>query len=166
MESDERAFREALKDWIEAVNAGNLARLLTLMTDDVVFLNPGREPFGRDGFPGGFSAPLAILDSLQKRFGRGRGSRRSCLHAVPRLVISESAFGRRGNGVGRSSDHHIPQTDGRLLASGPRRAHTFSGGELNGLLPQSGHPGKSLMGREGCNLVAIGKIPVCPVREP
>jgi ketosteroid isomerase-like protein len=34
--------------WIDAVNAGNLARLFTLMTDDVVFLNPGRAPFGRD----------------------------------------------------------------------------------------------------------------------
>jgi ketosteroid isomerase-like protein len=39
MESDERAVREALKDWSEAVNAGNLPRLLTLITDDVVFLN-------------------------------------------------------------------------------------------------------------------------------
>jgi hypothetical protein len=29
---------------------------LALMADDVVFLNPGRAPFGRDGFPPGFSA--------------------------------------------------------------------------------------------------------------
>ena len=42
--------------WIAAVNAGDLARLLTLMADDVVFVNPGRAPFGRDGFPAGFSA--------------------------------------------------------------------------------------------------------------
>jgi ketosteroid isomerase-like protein len=40
----------------DAVNAGDLVRLLTLMADDVVFLNPGQAPFGRDGFPVGFSA--------------------------------------------------------------------------------------------------------------
>lgn len=54
MEPDEQAIREVHTTWIEAVNAGNLARLLSLMADDVVFLNPGRAPFGRDGFPDGF----------------------------------------------------------------------------------------------------------------
>ncbi|MBC7733859.1 MAG: nuclear transport factor 2 family protein [Bacteriovorax sp.] len=33
-----------------------MARLLSLMTDDVVFLNPGQAPFGRDEFPIGFTA--------------------------------------------------------------------------------------------------------------
>lgn len=56
MGPDEQAIREVHETWIEAVNAGNLARLLSLMADDVVFLNPGRAPFGRDGFPAGFSA--------------------------------------------------------------------------------------------------------------
>src|SRR5262249_33393770 len=36
-------------------NAGDLARLLTLMTDDVVFLSPGRAPVGREGFTAVFS---------------------------------------------------------------------------------------------------------------
>src|SRR5438046_5804894 len=56
MGSDERAIREVHTTWIDAVNAGDLVRLLTLMADDVVFLNPGQAPFGRDGFPVGFSA--------------------------------------------------------------------------------------------------------------
>lgn len=56
MGSDERAIREVHATWIEAVNAGDLARLLALMADDVVFLNPGREPVGRDEFPPGFLA--------------------------------------------------------------------------------------------------------------
>jgi uncharacterized protein (TIGR02246 family) len=56
MGPDERTVREVHSTWIEAVNAGNLARLLTLMADDVVFLNPGREPFGRDGFSVAFPA--------------------------------------------------------------------------------------------------------------
>ena len=42
--------------WIDAVNAGDLARLLSLMADDVVFLNPGYEGLGRDGFSTKFSA--------------------------------------------------------------------------------------------------------------
>lgn len=56
MGSDERAVREVHTAWIDAVNAADLARLLSLMTDDAVFLNPGRAPPGRDGFPAGFSA--------------------------------------------------------------------------------------------------------------
>jgi uncharacterized protein (TIGR02246 family) len=56
MGSDERAIREVHTTWIDAVNAGDLVRLLSLMADDVVFLNPGQAPFGRDGFSAAFSA--------------------------------------------------------------------------------------------------------------
>src|SRR6478609_10527469 len=56
MGSDERAIREVHSTWIDAVNAGDLARLLSLMSDDVVFLNPGYEGLGRDGFSTRFSA--------------------------------------------------------------------------------------------------------------
>src|SRR5215212_9784400 len=54
MQPDEQAVRELHSIWIDAVNAGDLDRLLSLMADDVVFLNPGQAPFGRDGFPAGF----------------------------------------------------------------------------------------------------------------
>ena len=56
MRPDELAIRELHSIWIDAVNAGDLARLLTLMADDVVFLNPGEEGLGRDGFSAKFSA--------------------------------------------------------------------------------------------------------------
>ena len=56
MDADERQIREVHSTWIDAVNAGDLARLLTLVADDVVFLNPGQAPFGRDGFSAHFSA--------------------------------------------------------------------------------------------------------------
>src|SRR5919205_2078747 len=56
MGPDEREIREVHSTWIDAVNAGDLVRLLTLMADDVVFLNPGQSPFGRDGFSANFSA--------------------------------------------------------------------------------------------------------------
>ena len=56
MGPDERAIREVHSTWIDAVNAGDLVCLLSLMADDVVFLNPGQVPFGRDGFSPSFSA--------------------------------------------------------------------------------------------------------------
>ena len=56
MRSDEQAIREVHSTWIDAVNAGDLARLLSLMADDVVFLNPGDDGLGRDGFSTRFSA--------------------------------------------------------------------------------------------------------------
>ena len=52
----ERAIHEVHTTWIAAVNARDLARLLTLMTDDAVFLNPGQAPFGPAKFSTNFSA--------------------------------------------------------------------------------------------------------------
>jgi uncharacterized protein (TIGR02246 family) len=55
MRSDKQEIQEVHSIWIDAVNGGDLVRLLTLMTEDVVFLNPGQAPFGRDGFSAAFS---------------------------------------------------------------------------------------------------------------
>jgi uncharacterized protein (TIGR02246 family) len=55
MRSDEQAIREVHSTWIDAVNAGDLARLLVMTTDDVVFLNPGHKAINRDGFAARFS---------------------------------------------------------------------------------------------------------------
>lgn len=54
--ADEQAVREVHRTWIAAVNAGDLDRLWSLMTDDVVFVNPGEAPFGRDRFREAFTA--------------------------------------------------------------------------------------------------------------
>ena len=56
MGPDERAIRELHSTWIDAVNAGDLGRLLALMADDVVFLTPGQAPVDWDGFSANFSA--------------------------------------------------------------------------------------------------------------
>jgi uncharacterized protein (TIGR02246 family) len=48
--ADEQAIRDVVETWMAAAKAGNLTTLLSLMTDDVVFLVPGQEPFGRDAF--------------------------------------------------------------------------------------------------------------------
>jgi uncharacterized protein (TIGR02246 family) len=56
MASDEREIRTVHSIWIDAVNAGDLARLLTLVAEDVVFLTPGQAPIGREGFSSNFKA--------------------------------------------------------------------------------------------------------------
>src|SRR5437762_714708 len=56
MASDEREIRTVHSIWIDAVNAGDLARLLALVAEDVVFLTPGQAPFGREGFSSNFMA--------------------------------------------------------------------------------------------------------------
>lgn len=56
MGPEEREIREVHSRWINAVNAGDLVSLLSLMADDVVFLGPGQAPVGRNGFSPGFSA--------------------------------------------------------------------------------------------------------------
>jgi uncharacterized protein (TIGR02246 family) len=49
-EADERAIREVIETWIAATKAGDHAKVLSLMTDDVVFLVPGQKPFGKEAF--------------------------------------------------------------------------------------------------------------------
>jgi uncharacterized protein (TIGR02246 family) len=56
MSPDESAVRDLHRTWIDAVNGGDLDRLLSLMTDDVVFVNPGEAPFGRERFRAAFTA--------------------------------------------------------------------------------------------------------------
>jgi uncharacterized protein (TIGR02246 family) len=48
--ADEREIRELVSTWIAATKAGDIDTVLGLMTDDVVFLVPGMEPFGKAEF--------------------------------------------------------------------------------------------------------------------
>jgi len=50
MSDDERAIRELIATWMAASQAGDIETVLSLMTDDVVFMVPGREPFGKEAF--------------------------------------------------------------------------------------------------------------------
>jgi uncharacterized protein (TIGR02246 family) len=50
MQKDEQAIRDLVDRWLAATKAGEVAKVLTLMSDDVVFMVPGREPFGKDAF--------------------------------------------------------------------------------------------------------------------
>ncbi len=47
---DERAIRELVDTWLAATKAGDLRTVLSLMTEDVVFMVPGQKPFGKEAF--------------------------------------------------------------------------------------------------------------------
>src|SRR6202035_6091747 len=49
-EDDERQIRKLIDAWIAASNARDLPALMGMMTDDVVFMTPGRAPFGEAEF--------------------------------------------------------------------------------------------------------------------
>ena len=50
MTDDERAIRELVETWMAASKAGDIETVLGLMADDVLFVTPGREPFGKAEF--------------------------------------------------------------------------------------------------------------------
>jgi len=50
MTGDERAIRALIDTWMTATRAGDVTAVLSLMTDDVVFMVPGQKPFGKEAF--------------------------------------------------------------------------------------------------------------------
>jgi uncharacterized protein (TIGR02246 family) len=46
----ERAIRGVIEKWMATSKAGDLPTVLSLMADDVIFMVPGREPFGKEAF--------------------------------------------------------------------------------------------------------------------
>src|SRR3989440_7768728 len=126
MGSDERAIREVHSTWIDAVNAGDLDRLLSLMADDVVFLNPSQAPFGRDGFSTGFSAAhqkaqIRCVSELEEVVVVGEV-------AYTRSRDSLSVIPRAGGKAKQLAGHRITvyrkRPDGRWALA--RDAHTLS----------------------------------------
>jgi uncharacterized protein (TIGR02246 family) len=57
--ADEQAIRDLVANWLRATIAGDLPRLLTLMSEDVVFLAPGQPPLrGKEAFSAAFRSAL------------------------------------------------------------------------------------------------------------
>jgi uncharacterized protein (TIGR02246 family) len=50
MPDDERAIRDLVATWMKASESGDVQTALSLMADDVVFMVPGCEPFGKAAF--------------------------------------------------------------------------------------------------------------------
>jgi uncharacterized protein (TIGR02246 family) len=50
MHNDEQAIRQLVSDWLGASKAGDVDKVLSLMTDDVVFLVHGERPMHKSEF--------------------------------------------------------------------------------------------------------------------
>ena len=50
MQSDEEQIRQLVSTWMSATKAGDVDTVLSLMTDDVLFLIPGRPPMQKEEF--------------------------------------------------------------------------------------------------------------------
>jgi uncharacterized protein (TIGR02246 family) len=50
MSPDERAIRELVATWFAASQAGDVATVVQLMSEDVIFMRPGAPPFGKVQF--------------------------------------------------------------------------------------------------------------------
>ena len=126
MGSDEREIREVHSTWIDAVNAGDLDGLLTLMADDVVFLGPGQSPVGRDGFAANFSAAhqqvrircISELEEVVIVGGVAYTRSRDALSVTPR------AGGEATQYAGHRITVYRKHSDDRWLLA--RDAHTLS----------------------------------------
>jgi uncharacterized protein (TIGR02246 family) len=57
MQSDEQQIRELIATWMDATREGDVDKVLSLMTDDVVFLVAGTAPFGKQKFAATMRAP-------------------------------------------------------------------------------------------------------------
>jgi uncharacterized protein (TIGR02246 family) len=70
MTNDEQAIREVIATWMKASAAGDTATVLSLMADDVVFLVPGRPPFGKKEFaaaqPGMARFKIDVTSNVQE----------------------------------------------------------------------------------------------------
>lgn len=56
MQNDEQAIRELVANWLSASAAGDTEKVLTLMSDDVVFLIAGQAPMNKKEFAASQSA--------------------------------------------------------------------------------------------------------------
>ena len=50
MNEDERSIRTLVETWMTATQRGDLQTVLDLMADDVIFMVPGQQPFGKEAF--------------------------------------------------------------------------------------------------------------------
>jgi uncharacterized protein (TIGR02246 family) len=112
--------------WIDAVNAGDHVRLLTLMADDVVFLSPGQAPFGREVFFANFSAAhqqlrILCISELEEVVVAGEVA---YTRSRDTLSVTPRAGGEATQLAGHRITVYRKQPDCRWLLA--RDAHTLS----------------------------------------
>jgi uncharacterized protein (TIGR02246 family) len=95
MSADEQAIRKLMDDWAQATARGDFDKVLSLMSDDVVFMTTGREPFGKKEF-------AAAIDAM-------RGARiESVTHPLEIKVLGDWAYLRNQITVTITPEHGKP----------------------------------------------------------
>jgi uncharacterized protein (TIGR02246 family) len=61
MASDEQQIRDLIATWMSATRAGDIATVLSLMTEEVVFLVAGAPPFGKQKFAAAMTPAVPTL---------------------------------------------------------------------------------------------------------
>jgi uncharacterized protein (TIGR02246 family) len=123
---DEQEIRTMHSIWIDAVNAGDLARLLTLVAEDVVFLAPGQAPSDRERFSSNFMAAhqqmqICCASELEEVVVIGEVA---YTRSRDTLSVTPRAGGKAAQLAGHRMTVYRRQRDGRWLLS--RDVHTLS----------------------------------------
>ena len=126
MRSEEQKIHEVHSTWIDAVNAGELDRLLTLMAGDSVFFAPGQAPFGRDGFSSALSEAhqafqVTCISELEEVVVVGAVAYTRSRDA---LSVTRRTDGKMTRLTGHRITVYRQQPDGRWLLA--RDAHTLT----------------------------------------
>lgn len=58
VQNDEQAIREMVDTWLRASKEGDVKTMLDLLADDVLFITPGKEPFGKEAFAASNEQPM------------------------------------------------------------------------------------------------------------
>jgi uncharacterized protein (TIGR02246 family) len=83
MTEDEQAIQQVVASWMQASQSGDTATVLSLMTEDVVFMVPGQEAFGREAFEAAASQPSTARPQIRRdqRHRRDSSPRKLGVHA-------------------------------------------------------------------------------------
>jgi uncharacterized protein (TIGR02246 family) len=80
MTDDERAIQDLVATWMKASESGDVQTVMSLMADDVIFMVPGREPFGKDAFRAALETIEERPHDGNERHSRNQRARRLGLH--------------------------------------------------------------------------------------
>lgn len=114
--------RPGLPTCVNGVNSGDQTRLLTLMTDGVVFLNPGQSPLDRDGSAANFLSACQALEIRCIGELEEVVAGVACTRSRDALSVKPNSMGDTPRFSGYRTGVHRRQPDGDWLPA--RDAHT------------------------------------------
>lgn len=116
MSADEQAIRDFLPKWFAATEANDSDSQLSMLADDVVFLTPGRPPFGKAEFAGMKSDAVTIKASGDFEEVIVSGNM-ACTRGFINVSVTLKAGGTTTKLAGHILSVFRKQPDGRWLLS-------------------------------------------------